>query len=557
MQAEPIPDTSPLPALVFHNAGKQSAVWVGTCAGGPRVLHERVQPVRRGGAPQPVQKGRELVYIPERGVVQVACSALKVGENSLDFHAEGHWQESARAAGKHSFFHWDLEFPGIFYGRDGLPKESPGFDAVVGNPPYVRQEMIAYKEALQASTRDLDGARISSRTDLSGYFYYCSLKVLREFGRLGFITSDGWMNTGYGRSLQKTLLRTRIVAIMKTRFNIFQADTKTVTLVLDKSKAGTSHSVEIIYINDKKEFASKMKSTKKRQKDLVGNNWNIYFNALNFVPKTSVVLMSEMGKVKFGTKTGHKKFFVLSSYDVAKYNISEKYRAPLVTNAISSRQLQHTDAVDWLLDVNQPKNTLTKTTDGKRVLRYIERGEDMDAVVPGGKDRATIKISQLPSVKKRKLWYSLSLAKPPAILLSRLINDKVKIYENNGRFHAINTFVYFTPTDPSHTHAFLAYFSSSLFSLYLEQNGHPMGGGALSVETIDYKRTLVPNFDLMPKDDLHKISGAWNEYCHDGNLNRLDQTVLSILKFQPHTIQQIREQVDILRNRRMKRVKPR
>ena len=267
--------------------------------------------------------------------------------------------------------------------------------------------------------------------------------------------------------------------------------------------------------------------------------------------------MSKMGQVKRGIVTGHKEFFVLSSDAVIQHEILHKYRRPLVTNSIPPGQLQDSHALEWLLCVNEEKDVLEKTTHGRQILRYVEAGENTDVLVNRGKVRTTTKLPQLATMKSRKLWYSLNLGKPPAILLSRLINSRVKIYENNGSFYAINTFVYFTPTDPSHTHAFLAYFSSSLFSLYLEQNGHPMGGGALSVETIDYKRTLVPNFDLVSKDDLHKISGAWNKYCHDGNLNRLDQTVLPILKFQPHTIQQIREQVDILRNRRMKRVKPR
>ncbi|GAI77483.1 unnamed protein product, partial [marine sediment metagenome] len=34
------------------------------------------------------------------------------------------------------FFHWELEFPEVFFNENGSPKENPGFDAVIGNPPY-------------------------------------------------------------------------------------------------------------------------------------------------------------------------------------------------------------------------------------------------------------------------------------------------------------------------------------------------------------------------------------------------------------------------------------
>jgi type I restriction-modification system DNA methylase subunit len=35
------------------------------------------------------------------------------------------------------YFHWELEFPDIFFDTDGSPKADPGFNAVIGNPPYV------------------------------------------------------------------------------------------------------------------------------------------------------------------------------------------------------------------------------------------------------------------------------------------------------------------------------------------------------------------------------------------------------------------------------------
>jgi hypothetical protein len=50
------------------------------------------------------------------------------------------WLESADGiARERCFFHWELEFPNVFFDRQGRPLgEDAGFDAVVGNPPYVR-----------------------------------------------------------------------------------------------------------------------------------------------------------------------------------------------------------------------------------------------------------------------------------------------------------------------------------------------------------------------------------------------------------------------------------
>ena len=51
---------------------------------------------------------------------------------------EVHGLKIKLVAKEYSFFHWDLEFPDIFYDIDGRRKKNPGFDAVVGNPPYGR-----------------------------------------------------------------------------------------------------------------------------------------------------------------------------------------------------------------------------------------------------------------------------------------------------------------------------------------------------------------------------------------------------------------------------------
>jgi hypothetical protein len=41
------------------------------------------------------------------------------------------------------YFHWELAFPEVFYDEYGNRRgEAAGFDAVIGNPPYVRQEQM-------------------------------------------------------------------------------------------------------------------------------------------------------------------------------------------------------------------------------------------------------------------------------------------------------------------------------------------------------------------------------------------------------------------------------
>ncbi len=99
------------------------------------------------------------------------------------------------------FFHWELEFPEVFYQENGQRKEDPGFDVVLGNPPYVRQEQLKEsKDYFKAAFTAYD-----STADLYVYFYEVSHRLLRRRGRFGMITSNKFIRAAYGEALRRYL----------------------------------------------------------------------------------------------------------------------------------------------------------------------------------------------------------------------------------------------------------------------------------------------------------------------------------------------------------------
>jgi len=93
-----------------------------------------------------------------------------------------------------SFFHWELEFPEIFF-EGGAPKENPGWDAVVGNPPYVRIQRLNHE--------DIDFIfklfeTPSSKVDISICFLELGSKLVTLKGKAGFISTSQWLSTDYG-----------------------------------------------------------------------------------------------------------------------------------------------------------------------------------------------------------------------------------------------------------------------------------------------------------------------------------------------------------------------
>ena len=118
-----------------------------------------------------------------------------------------------------------------------------GFDVVIANPPYVRQEEIGpQKDAL---VRQYPAAAVA-RSDLYCYFYARALQLLRDGGKHVFVCSNSWLDVGYGARLQEYLLNhahIRAVCESAVERQFATADINTVITLIRKgrpaSDAGT------------------------------------------------------------------------------------------------------------------------------------------------------------------------------------------------------------------------------------------------------------------------------------------------------------------------------
>ena len=167
-------------------------------------------------------------------------------------------------------FVWDIAFVEIFGG------DRNGFDIVVGNPPYVRQESIAdptlspekvtaenkkaYKTKLQRSVyaafsdyfrydarSSTSGEKLDAKSDLYVYYYFRAFSLLAPLGSLSFITSNSWLDVGYGAELQEFLLRCcQLKLVLDNQKRTFaEADVNTVIVLIGAPEArreqGTGH----------------------------------------------------------------------------------------------------------------------------------------------------------------------------------------------------------------------------------------------------------------------------------------------------------------------------
>ena len=192
------------------------------------------------------------------------------------------------AGGGEGGLDWAQVFPQVFTGDD------QGFSVIIGNPPYVRHEDMAVpKEGLGTCPARPAGlpplspagglASPPPRTsDLSCYFYYRSLTYLAGGGRLGFISSDGWMHSDYGLALQRAILsNTEIVGIAVPLFKVFEdADINTaVVLLMRTALPEAAANVELSTMRDRRAFAAARPDwmSNVEQGAIEAGNWNALF----------------------------------------------------------------------------------------------------------------------------------------------------------------------------------------------------------------------------------------------------------------------------------------
>ena len=103
------------------------------------------------------------------------------------------------------FYHWELEFPEVFYEK-GMPKENPGWDAVVGNPPYIDSEEMA--RSLQEERDYCTGVEYkaaSGNWDIFCIFIERDISLIRRGGLLGQIVPNKLLAADYAIGVQNII----------------------------------------------------------------------------------------------------------------------------------------------------------------------------------------------------------------------------------------------------------------------------------------------------------------------------------------------------------------
>ncbi|MBY0355331.1 MAG: Eco57I restriction-modification methylase domain-containing protein [Rickettsiales bacterium] len=127
------------------------------------------------------------------------------------------------------YFLWKLHFNEVFTGDNG------GFDIVIANPPYVRQEKI--KDQKPGLKHEF-GNFFSGTADLYTYFYKRGVEILSSDGHLCFIAPNKFFKAGYGKNLRQLLTaQVRLLKLLDFgELPVFDAGTDPSILLVQNAK---------------------------------------------------------------------------------------------------------------------------------------------------------------------------------------------------------------------------------------------------------------------------------------------------------------------------------
>jgi hypothetical protein len=213
---------------------------------------------------------------------------------------------------------WRFEFPEVL-NDDG---DFVGFDAIIGNPPYIRQEEI--KELKPTLQKDYKFC-YTGIADLFVYFYELGLNLLKIKGYLTYISSNKYFRAGYGQKLRQFLTDSSTIhnLIDFGDYPVFEEAIAYPSIItLSKAKSENNQVQALAWDETKKQDIAQFATVLEQdgliisQENLKPDGWRLEssenFNLLDKLRNAGKPLGEYVnGKFYYGIKTGFNEAFVI------------------------------------------------------------------------------------------------------------------------------------------------------------------------------------------------------------------------------------------------------
>jgi adenine-specific DNA-methyltransferase len=270
-------------------------------------------------------------------------------------------------------FEWRFEFPEVLDDNGDFL----GFDVLIGNPPYIRQEKLnsLHKEYFLSEYNDVG----NSTADIYVYFFGLALKLSKKTGYVCFITLNKWLKTKYGNNLRSTLEVLNVHSIIDFfELPVFEEASTDSSITLIQNDAGelltkyyaikSLDHLDLFQINLKGEYFDVHKSN--TEWSFTKPNYNSIIEKLN----EAAVPLAEFvkGRMYMGIKTGCNEIFIIPNALKEKLCELDPNCRKIIQPYVSPMKLTKYNVLgepEWL--INTQNGVLLKKTDYNKLSQVI------------------------------------------------------------------------------------------------------------------------------------------------------------------------------------------
>ena len=421
-------------------------------------------------------------------------------------------------------FVWQVEFAEVF--------QEGGFDIVIGNPPYIRQELI---RPIKPILKRLFPEVYTGKADLYVYFYKRGTELLRAGGSLIYISSNSFLRAGFSRKLRK-FFTDKVYFHRLLDFGsvpVFKAGVDT-CIFLYENRAPDGETVFAAIFRDKADIPRLPDAFQERTFlmdvcDLLPSGWTLTssetLRLLAKLQQTSTPLGEYVSEVFYmGVKTGCNDAFVINE-SIRQQLIAEDARSnELIKPVLRGRNLRRwksNSTNEYLIVIASSANREWSWSN----TRNVSEAERIFAeTYPAIYDHLNVYRDQLIDRDDQgKFYWELRSCtyytefEKPKIIYPQTAKSLYGCYDTEGTFGLNN--VYFIPTRDL---SLLAILNSQLFDWYARHKfqslNDPWEGGRLQFFA-QYMRN-VPIADRTPAQRA-ELSDLVKRILSDPESNRV------------------------------------
>ncbi len=416
------------------------------------------------------------------------------------------WQDAPEEA-----FVWQVEFPEVF--------QAGGFDVVIGNPPYVRDQLIG---PMKPTLARLFPEVYVGRADLYVYFYKRGTELLRRHGILAYISSNKFLRAAYGRKLRSFFTDAqRLHRLLDFgSVAVFKASVDTCILILENATSD-GEPVSVATFRDASDVprlsaAFRDRAFRLHPRDLSTESWTLTspdaLRLLGKLQQTGTLLEKYVkGDLYIGVITGRNDAFIIDESMRQQLISGDPKSRELIKPLLRGRNLQKWKAIpanEYLIVIESsanrewPWSDVKSTSEAEQVFRRTYPA--IYQHLHGYRERLTKRDAQGKFYwELRSCAYYAEFEKPKIVYAD--INPFMRAcYDTTNSFGLDTT--YFIPT---YDLSLLAILNSTLLDWYARHKfqslNDPWMGGGLRFKSQYMRRTPIADRTDAQKVELSRL----------------------------------------------------